>query len=154
MPTAFRRPVLATVFYFFGTISIAASFVAAYWYYHMSPGVFARGLSLGFASVVLITCLIQCAFYLALGYGIEKLAKIEWNTRPENLRASSLPGDTSVVSRGKSFYVTSSGQTLGPLNAQGLLNLYRDGKLTHSSQILAEENGYRRTVTDWSEFGL
>jgi hypothetical protein len=50
--------------------------------------------------------------------------------------------------------VTLSGQTHGPLTADGMLNLYRDGKLTKSSQILVEENGYRRLVTDWAEFGL
>lgn len=109
-----------------------------------------------FALALIASSLLSVSFYLALGYAIEKLAKIEWNTRPEHQRLGALSSSDTAVSgvAAKRFYVVTSGQTHGPLSSQGMLNLYRDGKLTRSSQILVDENGYRRAVTDWSEFGL
>ncbi|MCM2275242.1 MAG: hypothetical protein NDI75_10675 [Candidatus Didemnitutus sp.] len=153
MPNTFRRPVLTSFFYGLAAISVPLSiFVGCYVWYQIRS--LSGWMPVGFALLITVASLLSLAFYLALGYGIEKLAQIERNTRPEHQRATAFAPGAATGSAAKSFYVTSSGQTLGPLNAQGLVNLYRDGKLTRSSQILVEENGYRRTVTDWSEFGL
>lgn len=154
MSTSFRRPALASFFYGFAAVCVLLSLAGAIFTASIARALFGPGASAGYGILLLTVWLIQCVFYVAIAYAIEKIAKIEWNTRPENQLAVTAPGKMPTWSANKQFYATHSGQTHGPLHADGLINLYRDGKLTKSSQILVEENGYRRLVTDWSEFGL
>lgn len=145
------RPFLATVFYVFGAISVAASIALAWWYFNFTKGILTPELRIGLATLVGLGALISCSFHVAMGYAIEKLAQIEWNTRTG--RGFNTSGASSS-NPNRGFFVITSGQTRGPLSTAEVVDLYRDGKLTKSSQILVEDNGYRRAVTDWSEFGL
>lgn len=152
MQSTYRRPTLTSFFYGFAVACIPLSIVTGL-YVWSQIRILGGWTPTAFAITLIASSIISVSFYLALGYAIEKLAQIEWNTRPENRAIAPAAGPQGWTA-GRQFFVVTSGRTQGPLSSAQMLDLYRDGKLTKSTQILVEENGYRRAVTDWSEFGL
>lgn len=97
------------------------------------------------------------ALLAAIGYVIELLAKIEWNTRPNTDEMGYVVeparGPTGS-SPDKQYYLSEKGRVTGPLNAAELLALYRDGRISIAAQISVDENGQRRLLKNLSEIGL
>ncbi len=97
------------------------------------------------------------AFTAAIGYVIELIAKIEWNTRPDTDEMRYTVGPVLGTGRmlsAKQYYYIDKGPLHGPLSAPEILGLYRDGKLSNSARYFVEENGQRRPLANLSEIGL
>lgn len=105
----------------------------------------------GFMAAVTI---VQGVFTAAIGYVIELIAKIEWNTRPANAETGYVAGPgagSGSMMTGKQYFIGDKGKVSGPFTAPEMLNLYRDGKLSNAAQPFVEENGQRRPLANWSE---
>lgn len=159
MRAPFVRPFFANFFYVFAGLSGAFAII-------IGLLIVVGGISLlgrSFAGMVavngvflLISMLIAAGFYAAIGYCIELLAKIEWNTQPptDSVGYSAEPSPSPAFTVGKQYFLSDRGLVKGPFTAADMLNLYRDGKVTNTTQLLVEENGQRRTLRNWSEIGL
>jgi hypothetical protein len=93
----------------------------------------------------------------AIGYVIELLAKIEWNTRPDTdeMGYVTRPAPSSMGGlTDKQYYLSEKGKVRGPFTAPEMLKLYREGNVSSAAQIAVEENGQRRVLKNWSEIGL
>lgn len=160
MRTPFVRPFFANFFYWYAGVSTAFGVLITL----LFPTVFRRiigpdlGLYLNTASgFLVIIMLAQGAAVAAIGYVIELLAKIEWNTRPSTAEmgyAIEPARATASSSLNKQYFLSEKGRVTGPLNGAEVLALYRDGKISNAAQIAVEENGQRRLVKNLSEIGL
>jgi hypothetical protein len=163
MRTPFVRPFFAKFFYALAvlggglaTILLFAEFAGFY-------RVFGSKLAstLAVYGVLVTFYLWACALSLAaVGYVIELLAKIEWNTRPRTnemgyaVEPAAGPSSSAGSPVNKQYYVSDKGRVTGPHNAAELLTLYRDGGISISAQVSVEENGQRRLLKNLSELGL
>jgi hypothetical protein len=157
----FRRPLFAVVFYALAvalallTILLGGAVILGFGFPQGQLGA-VGALFQAYVFVMMIIGCVQALCIAAVGYGIEKLAEVAWNTRPEHLRASLTQPNMiypGAVVR-KCFFVFQNGASKGPYSESDMLNLYRDGRLTIESQIYVEENGIRRMMRNWSEIGL
>lgn len=115
------------------------------------------GWMAAYGMIMLLLALVQATTFAAIGYVIELLAKIEWNTRP-NADGSGYVGSPSSgampLMADKQYFLSEKGRVTGPLNAGELLALYRDGRISIAAQISVEEGGQRRLLKNLSEIGL
>lgn len=158
MRTPFVRPFFASFFYWYAGVSTALSVLVVM----VFPALFRKlvgpdlGLFLNTASgIIIVLMLVQGVAVAAIGYVIELLAKIEWNTRPNTDEMGYVVEPASATTPpDKQYYLSEKGRVTGPLNAAELLALYRDGRISIAAQISVEENGQRRLLKNLSEIGL
>lgn len=156
MRAPFARPYLATFFYILAGLSVIFAMIAGVSFAiggSWALGQAFAGFAAAYGVVIFVVVIIQAATFTAIGYGIELLAKIEWNTRP-NTDEMGYVVEPSPTSPDKQYYLSEKGRVIGPLNAAELLALYRDGRISIAAQISVEENGQRRLLKNLSEIGL
>lgn len=90
----------------------------------------------------------------AIGYVIELIAKIEWNTRPPSWATGAGHTPTAAPPGVKLYYYIDKGPLVGPLAAPDILNLVRDGKLSIATRYFVEENGQRRPLVNLSDINF
>jgi hypothetical protein len=158
MRVPFARPFFALFFYalaliggVLGTFLLLVELLGAY---RVLGDKFAPIFSFYGVLIVVYICTGALAV-AAIGYVIELLAKIEWNTRPktDEMGYAVEPTPTSAQAD-KQYYLSEKGRVTGPLNAAELLALYRDGRISIAAQISVEANGQRRLLKNLSEIGL
>jgi hypothetical protein len=163
MRTPFVRPFFAKFFYALavlgGGIATILLFAEFAGFYRVFGSKMANALAV--YGVLLVFYLWACALSLAaVGYVIELLAKIEWNTRPHTggssyaVEPASTPSGSFNAPANKQYYVSDKGRLTGPVNAAELLALYRDGGISIAAQVSVDENGQRRLLKNLSEIGL
>lgn len=160
MRTPFVRPFFAIFFYalalvggLLGTFLLLVELLGAY---RFLGDKFAPIFSFYGVLIVVYICTGALAV-AAIGYVIELLAKIEWNTRPNTDEMGYVVEPTpspASSSPDKQYYLSEKGRVTGPLNAAELLALYRDGRISIAAQISVDENGQRRLLKNLSEIGL
>lgn len=160
MRPPFDRPFFAKFFYWYAGISTTLSVLVLLFF----PALFRKlvgpdlGLIFNTASGFLIlVALAQGLAVAAVGYVMELIAKIEWNTRPNACESGQglipAPGPAGSLASPQ-YFLSEKGRVAGPLNAAELLTLYRDGKISIAAQISVEEHGQRRLLKNLSEIGL
>jgi hypothetical protein len=158
MRSPFVRPLFASFFYVLA--GLIAAFALA-----MGIAVVAGGFALfgrtwgpfvaAYGVILTVITTIQATFTAAIGYVIELLAKIEWNTRLGEQPTGGYGGPVAgVIMSDKQYYFIDKGPMNGPLSAPAMLDLYREGKVSNSARLYVEENGQRRLLKNWSEVGL
>lgn len=154
MRDPFVRPFFAWFFYLLAAVwlgavlllGIALTVGGATWYGPTMAAIMAAyGVVLG------VVAFLQASFCAAIGFVIEKVAKIEWNTRPNELGGYATSAPAGAPAGTKLYYYIDKGPLRGPLTAPELLNLYRDGKLSIAARFFVEENGQRRALENLSE---
>ncbi len=158
MRAPFARPYLATFFYILAGLSVIFAMIAGASFAiggSWALGQAFAGFATAYGVVIFVVVIIQAATFTAIGYGIELLAKIEWNTRPNTDEMGYVVEPASISTPSdKQYYLSEKGRVTGPLNAAELLALYRDGRISIAAQISVEENGQRRLLKNLSEIGL
>lgn len=160
MRTPFVRPFFAKFFYWYAGISTALSVLVLLFFPALLRTIAGPDLGLILntaAGFLILGVLAQGVAVAAVGYVIELIARIEWNTRQNSGEAVQVlapaPGPTGSLA-GRQYFLSEKGRVTGPLNAAELLTLYRDGKISIGAQISVEENGQRRLLKNLSEIGL
>lgn len=160
MRAPFARPFLATFFYILAGLSAIFAMLAGISFAIGGSWVLGKAFAsfaTAYGVIIFVVVIIQAATFTAIGYGIELLAKIEWNTRPNPdgmgyvVEPARSPAGSSPD---KQYYLSEKGRVTGPLNAAELLALYRDGRISIAAQISVDENGQRRLLKNLSEIGL
>jgi hypothetical protein len=161
MRTAYIRPWPATFFYILAAIGFliyllmgigVMAFGDASADQYLYPGL--GGVRTAVAFMLIAAGAFVSAFYAAIGYVIEIIAKIEWNTRPQPWATGGMFAASHAASGAKLYYYIDKGPLVGPLSAPDLLNLVRDGKLSIATRYFVEENGQRRSLSNLSEINL
>jgi hypothetical protein len=152
----FVRPAFATFFYGYAIVSTVLCLVAIVAF----PAFLSKlvGAELGFllhsaAGLMIPAVIIHGVCLAAIGYVIELIAKIEWNTRPDEFGVSSHSSSGAVNYPIKQYFYIANGPIHGPFSAPAILDLYRQGKVPSNARLFVEENGQRRPLNNWSEIG-
>jgi hypothetical protein len=160
MRPPFVRPFFAKFFYWYAGISTALSVLVLLFFPALLRTIAGPDLGLIFntmSGAMIIVMLAQGVAVAAVGYVIELIARIEWNTRPSTAPAGPGLGSASdpvPAAAGRQYFLSEKGRVSGPLGAAELLTLYHDGKVSVAAQISVEENGRRRLLKNLSEIGL
>lgn len=152
----FVRPAFATFFYGYAILSTILGVVA----FIAFPKAFQKvlgldlGLILGATSALMIyATIIQGVATASIGYVIELIAKIEWNTRSDEFGVAIQSPAGAVSYPTKQYFYIANGPINGPFSAPAILDLYRQGKIPSNARLFVEENGQRRPLNNWSEIG-
>jgi hypothetical protein len=161
MRSPYQRPWPATFFYVLAGLTLLIYLLLGgivIWGGGTSPenlpikdaeGIF-KALGVWFVIVgVLISSVIA-----AIGYVIELIAKIEWNTRPPSWATGDGHVPTAAPLGVKLYYYIDKGPLVGPMTAPDILNLVRDGKLSIATRYFVEENGQRRPLANLSDINF
>lgn len=160
----FRRPFLSTIFYalavIFACIGIVLVVPLAFGFSSLIPTNLRLIGLLGtaYSWMMLLGVVGACATQWAIGYGIELLARIAWNTNPPHIARMFRDAVDTMPTEGradpKGFYIEEGGKLRGPFSAPQMLNMYRDGQLSVQNPVFVEENGVKRSLSSWKEIGL
>ena len=155
MRPPFARPFFTWCFYGFAGLFAVLSSLMFLALVVGSYGLLGQRMGLllaGYGLVLVGVAVVQSLCFAAAGYVIEKVAKIEWNTRPDLSARQAYGGASGASASGaKQYFYIDKGPIRGPLTAVDLLDLYRDGKLSIATRLFVEENGQRRPLANMSE---